>query len=75
MKRSGARFQRLAAVGRRSLLAAGILLALSACGRSEPSDPWSPQTPPRPVTQVSGHVTTAQLELSARPVAPPPGEM
>jgi len=74
MKRSGMRFPTCLKGGRLSLLAAAIVL-LGACDKS-PGDPGSPpSSPPRPVTFGGGGVITAQLDLPARPVAPPPGEM
>ena len=53
---------------------ASVLLLLSACGEG-PNDPRPPYSPPRPVTSSLGYAITAQLELPARPVLPPPGQM
>lgn len=72
MKRSGMRFPTFSAGCRKSLLAAAMLM-LAACGK-EPGGPMPPHAPPRPITD-GGGVITAQLDLTARPVVPPPGEM
>lgn len=58
---------------RMPVAAASLALVLSACGEG-PGDPKPPISPPRPVTTL-GHVITAQMDLAARPVRPPPGEM
>lgn len=73
MKRSGMRFPTLLSNGRLPLLAAVILL-LSACDKDS-GGPMPPHSPPRPITFGGGGVVTAQLDLTARPVIPPPGEM
>lgn len=73
MKRSGAWNVKLSSGGKKLLLAFGMMLFLSSCGRDQ-SDPFPPSAPPRPMTD-GGHVITMQLDLSERPVNPPPGEM
>lgn len=53
---------------------AALILLLAACGR----EGNTPKGPPRPTTSAhygGGHATTAQLDLTARPVPPPPGPM
>lgn len=57
----------------RLLLAVGAALLLAACGR-EPTEPFPPHAPPRPVMKANG-VMTAQLILYARPAPPAPGPM
>ncbi|GAB3549655.1 hypothetical protein GCM10027343_31770 [Noviherbaspirillum agri] len=74
MKRSGIRFPTCLKGGRLPLLAAAVVL-LGACNKN-PADPGGPPSaPPRPITFGGGEVITSQLDLPARPVAPPPGEM
>lgn len=74
MMKSGARIHKLSAGCRMPLLAAFVVLALAGCGRDR-GDPLPPNSPPRPVTDFGGHIITSQLDLLARPVVPPPGEM
>lgn len=59
--------------GRMRVLLVGAALLLAACGRN-PTEPFPPHAPPRPVTKATG-VITAQLILPARPVPPAPGPM
>lgn len=66
MRRNGERWAR-------PLLAAALMLLLAACGK-DPGEPFSPGSPPKPMTGY-GHVMTTQFDLPARPVNPPPGEM
>lgn len=72
-QRSGMRFPTRFPRGATPLLAAALLL-LGGCGK-EPGGPMPPQSPPRPITFGGGGVITAQLDLPARPVLPPPGQM
>lgn len=73
MRRNDGRWKRASSGWKKLLLAAGMTLVLSACGK-EPGEPFSPGSPPRPTTG-DGHVMTTQFDLPARPVNPPPGEM
>ncbi|WP_136414540.1 hypothetical protein [Herbaspirillum sp. ST 5-3] len=59
--------------GRLAVVMTSLVLLLSACGEG-PGDPRPPYSPPRPMTSL-GHVSTAQLEIPARPAPAPPGEM
>ena len=65
--------QRFMSMFGRLSLAAGMMLATSACGEG-PGSPRPPQSPPRPVTE-AGQVSPANLVLPARPVLPKPGMM
>lgn len=73
MNRCRGTSHRLPAGAGRPLLAAGLMLVLVGCGDG-PGSPRPPLSPPRPVT-MSEYISTAHLELSARPVLPRPGEM
>jgi hypothetical protein len=64
---------RSTAVVCRRLLAATLLCGVAGCGK-QANVPSGPQSPPRPLTW-NGHVFTAQMDMPARPVPVPPGEM
>ncbi|HYD63701.1 MAG TPA: hypothetical protein VEC35_25325 [Noviherbaspirillum sp.] len=65
--------QRVLFMCRRLTLAAGVMLALGACGEG-PGNPRPPQSPPRPVTD-AGQIAPANLVLPALPVLPKPEMM
>ena len=73
MNRCRGTSHRLLAGSGKPLLAAGLMLVLAGCGEG-PGNPRPPLTPPRPVV-LTDYISHAHLELSARPVVPPPGAM
>lgn len=73
MNRHRARIRKLRIGWKTPLLLASLGLAMAACG-DKAEVPLPPHTPPKPVMG-GGKVFTAQLDLSARPVRPSPGEM
>lgn len=73
MNRCRGKFQRSLSMFRNLSLAAGVTLALAACGEG-PGNPRPPQSPPRPVTE-AGTITPAHLMLPALPMPTRPGMM
>lgn len=73
MNRYSGKHAMFAAAGRMAAVMTGLMLLLSACGEG-PGEPRPPYSPPRPMTSL-GHVSTAQLEVPAKPEPAPPGAM
>lgn len=73
MNRYRGKAHRMFPACRASLMAATLMLGLSACDGG-PGSPRPPQDPPRPVTY-GGYVTTTHFDLPARPIPPRPGPM
>jgi hypothetical protein len=73
MNRYRVQFRKVSAGCKIPVLVGACTLALSACG-DRPDEPKPPHAPPRP-SMIAAHVFTAQLDLPARPVLPPPGNM